>query len=96
MAICYCENKECHQIFDASAGLEKNPFDRPVLPCGHRLSRIIFSATALRDAFAAEEKLEDMERKAGNRRKMKMSTEQTEQWLADLEAKAVEASLAEK
>lgn len=67
MGICYCENKECHQIFDASVGLEKNPFDRPVLPYGHRLSQIIFSAIALRNAFAAEEKLEDMEREAGNR-----------------------------
>lgn len=66
MGICYCENTKCHQIFNASLGLEGNPFDRPVLPCGHRLSRIIFSATALRDAFAAEEKLEDMEREAGN------------------------------
>lgn len=56
MGICFCENRQCHQIFDASVGLEKNPFDRPVLPCGHRLAQIVFSATALREAFAAEEK----------------------------------------
>lgn len=67
MGICFCENRQCHQIFDASVGLKKNPFDRPVLPCGHRLAQIVFSATALREAFAAEEKLEAMERESDER-----------------------------
>lgn len=66
MGICFCENRQCHQIFDARVGLEKNPFDRPVLPCGHPLAQIVFSATALREAFAAEEKLEAMQREIEN------------------------------
>ena len=62
MGICYCEEPSCHKIFSAAVGLVNNPFDRPVLPCGHRLSVIVFSAVLLRENAVAAEKLENLKR----------------------------------
>lgn len=59
MVICYCENKDCHQIFDATVlPPDQNVFDGPLLPCGHRVARVVFSAVALRDDESRAEEAE--------------------------------------
>lgn len=61
MGICYCENHSCHKIYPASEGLKENPHNRPLLPCGHRLATIVFSAVSLRENASVAKKLEALE-----------------------------------
>lgn len=48
ITICYCENPDCHKIYPGSITRDMDLNERPKLPCGHRISRLVMSATALR------------------------------------------------
>lgn len=58
---CYCQKSDCHKLYEASVGLElskEKPLadDVPILPCGHPLEAIVFSADCVREdaRFARE------------------------------------------
>lgn len=64
MAIFYCVNKECGQIFSGEK-FKNNLFaENSLLPCGHKPAMCIFSASALRDNEEKVQKYDEFEHRS--------------------------------
>lgn len=58
MAVCWCREKNCEQIFTSEDLKDIDLFaDNAVLPCGHKPEMLVMGASALRDAAKAETEL---------------------------------------
>ncbi len=62
MGIVICTEKSCECIHDGKNVDISKMWDKDyLLPCGHKPSQIVMGASVLRDAAAAEEKLQKIE-----------------------------------
>lgn len=46
--VCYCDNDQCDKIWPLSYGVAPNNDGEVILPCGHRLERLVANAVCFR------------------------------------------------
>jgi len=59
--VCFCIDPKCDALFDGRVFHEHpNKLEQIVLPCGHKIHSILYSARCIRDGRKAEERLEKL------------------------------------